>query len=69
MRLLNAKNIDLLTLARNCCTSVEMIQRFYASHLTAEMNLDKLLTDDVIVIDQGSNLEALLTEANDVEQC
>jgi integrase len=64
-RLLNAKNIDLLTLARNCRTSVEMIQRFYASHLTAEMNVDKLLTDDVIVIDQGSNLEALLTEAND----
>ena len=64
-RLLNAKNIDLLTLARNCRTSVEMIQRFYASHLTAEMNVDKLLTDDVIVIDQGSNLEILLTEAND----
>jgi integrase len=61
-RLLNGKNIDLLTLARNCRTSVEMIQRFYASGLTAEMNVDKLLTDDIVVIEQGSNLEHLLTE-------
>jgi integrase len=61
-RLLNAKNLDLLTLARNCRTSVDMIQRFYASHLTAEMNVDKLLTDGVDVITQGSSLEGFLTE-------
>jgi site-specific recombinase XerD len=41
-RLLNAENLDLLTLARNCRTSVEMIDRFYASSLTAEMNRDRL---------------------------
>jgi hypothetical protein len=41
-RLLNSDNLDLLTLARNCRTSVEMIDRFYASSLTAEMNRDRL---------------------------
>lgn len=41
-RLLNGGNIDLLTLARNCRTSVDMLERFYARHLTAEMNIDKL---------------------------
>jgi integrase len=41
-RLLTGKSMDLLTLARNCRTSVEMIDRFYAKHLTAEMNLDIL---------------------------
>jgi hypothetical protein len=43
-RLLKADNIDLVTLARNCRTSVEMIQRFYASHLNPEMNVDKLIS-------------------------
>ncbi len=41
-RLLNAKNLDTLTLARNARTSVEMIDRFYAKPLTAEMNVDLL---------------------------
>jgi len=40
-RLINS-DVDLLTLARNCRTSVDMIERFYASHLTAEMNVEKL---------------------------
>ena len=35
-------NVDTLTLSRAARTSVEMIDRFYASHLTAEMNVDKL---------------------------
>jgi integrase len=35
-------NVDTVTLARAARTSVEMIDRFYASHLTAEMNVDKL---------------------------
>lgn len=41
-RLLYGKNIDLLTLARNARTSVEMIEKFYSSNLTAEMNIDLL---------------------------
>lgn len=38
-RLLNAEGLDLLTLARGARTSVEMIDRFYAKHLTAEDNV------------------------------
>jgi site-specific recombinase XerD len=35
-------DLDLLTLARNARTSVEMIERFYANHLTPEMNVEKI---------------------------
>ncbi len=38
-RLLYGQGIDLLTLAKNARTSVEMIERFYASELNAEMNV------------------------------
>lgn len=41
-RLLYGRGIDLLTLARNSRTSVEMIERFYSSNLTAEMNIEML---------------------------
>jgi len=41
-RLLYGKRIDLITLARNARTSVEMIERFYSSNLSAEMNIDLL---------------------------
>lgn len=41
-RLLYGKGIDLLTLARNARTSVQMIEKFYASQLTAEMNIGML---------------------------
>jgi hypothetical protein len=41
-RLLYGGKIDLLTLARNARTSEEMIERFYASKLTAEMIIDLL---------------------------
>ena len=41
-RLLYGEGIDLLTLARNARTSPEMIDRFYARHLSAEMNIDIL---------------------------
>lgn len=41
-RLLYGKNIDLITLARNARTSVEMIEKFYSSNLSAEMNIDLL---------------------------
>ena len=41
-RLLYGNGIDLLTLARNARTSVEMIERFYASNLPPEMNIGML---------------------------
>lgn len=41
-RLIKGDNISLLTLARSARTSVEMIDRFYAKHLTAEMNVAQL---------------------------
>jgi site-specific recombinase XerD len=41
-RLLYGHGIDLLTLAKNARTSVEMIERFYASELSAEMNVSML---------------------------
>ena len=41
-RLIFGGNIDLLTLARNARTSVEMIEKFYASTLSAEMNIGLL---------------------------
>jgi len=41
-RLLYGEGIDMLTLARNARTSVQMIERFYASSLTGEMNVGLL---------------------------
>lgn len=41
-RLIYGQGIDLLTLARNARTSVEMIEKFYASNLKAEMNVELL---------------------------
>jgi PHD/YefM family antitoxin component YafN of YafNO toxin-antitoxin module len=41
-RLLYGKGIDMLTLARNARTSVQMIERFYASSLSGEMNVQML---------------------------
>lgn len=38
-RLLYGRGIDLLTLARNSRTSVQMIEQFYASELRSEMNV------------------------------
>lgn len=49
-RLLYGKGIDLLTLARNSRTSVEMIERFYSSNLTAEMNIEMLQSKRTIAI-------------------
>lgn len=42
LRLLYGGNIDLLTLARNARTSVDMIETYYSSNLTAEMNIGLL---------------------------
>lgn len=41
-RLLYGQGIDMLTLARNARTSVQMIERFYASGLAGEMNVAML---------------------------
>lgn len=41
-RLTRGESIDLLTLAKNARTSVEMIERFYAKPLQAEMNVGKI---------------------------
>lgn len=41
-RLLYGRGIDMLTLARNARTSVKMIERFYASALSGEMNVNML---------------------------
>jgi integrase len=41
-RLTKGDHIDLLTLARNARTSVDMIEKFYARPLSAEMNVDKI---------------------------
>jgi ribosomal protein L31E len=59
LRLINGRGINLLSLARNARTSVEMIDRFYAKHLTAEMN----------VIDLQSHANERLEEiTNEVRQ-
>lgn len=42
LRLLYGQGIDMLTLARNARTSVNMIERFYASVLNGEMNVGLL---------------------------
>jgi integrase len=42
LRLLYGQGIDMLTLARNARTSVNMIERFYASVLSGEMNVGLL---------------------------
>lgn len=42
LRLLYGQGIDMLTLARNARTSVNMIERFYASSLSGEMNVGLL---------------------------
>jgi Phage integrase SAM-like domain len=41
-RLINSSQLDPKTLARNARTSWEMIDRFYGSHLEAEMNVEAL---------------------------
>ena len=51
-RLLYGRGIDLLTLARNARTSVEMIERFYSSNLTAEMNIELLQSKRTISTQQ-----------------
>ena len=42
-RLLKGDNVDLLFLARNCRTSVDMLDRFYCRHLSALMAPEKIV--------------------------
>jgi integrase len=42
-RLLKGENVDLLFLARNCRTSVSMLDRFYCRHLSALMAPEKIV--------------------------
>ncbi len=62
-RLLEGDNIDLLTLARNARTSVEMIERFYASQLTGEMNIDSLQS----VRTKSKDLKIITPRADDIQ--
>ena len=41
-RLVYGQGIDMLILARNARTSVQMIERFYASQLSGERNVEML---------------------------
>ncbi len=47
-RLRYGNGIDLITLARNARTSVEMIEKFYSSELSAEMNIQMLQSRRII---------------------
>jgi integrase len=51
----------LLTLARNCRTSPEMINRFYGSHLEAEMNVSQLHQQ----VESGATLEDFFESQGD----
>jgi hypothetical protein len=42
MRLVFSENLDMLTLANSANTSIEILQRFYLSGASVEMNLEKL---------------------------
>jgi integrase len=42
-RLLNAGKLDYATFSTNCRTSIPMLERFYLSHLKAEMNMEGMV--------------------------
>ncbi|MDN7930699.1 hypothetical protein QZM52_05260 [Burkholderia metallica] len=64
-RLLYGDGIDMLTLARNARTSVEMIERFYASELTGEMNIDVIQSQRKSKKKSAAKTEAPNNEAAD----
>jgi hypothetical protein len=57
-QLINGK-AKIKIVAKNCRTSVEMIERFYASHLKAEMAVDQIHQQE----EPGDTLEHLFEEA------
>jgi len=56
LRLLYGSGIDMLTLARNARTSVDMIERHYASTLTGERNIGMLQSKRTRAIPAGHGL-------------
>ena len=66
-RLIYGGSIDLLTLARNARTSVEMIEKFYASTLSAEMNID-LLQSKRHVIGTNTRKQSTSTAVSNLQQ-
>ena len=66
-RLINGRGINLLSLARNARTSVEMIDRFYAKHLTAEMNVIDLQSQTNEKLEEVTNEARQQVRANGKE--
>ena len=66
-RLTESQGLDLLSLARNARTSVEMIDRFYAKHLTAEMNVELIQSNRNDSLRATSDLETLRLKSESVE--
>ena len=55
-------NIPIALVARNAGTSVDMIERFYASHLRSEMSVESFINSIPHVQEVGSTLEHLFVE-------
>ena len=55
--------IPIADVARNAGTSVDVIERFYGSHLKNEMAVDKFLDAVPQVQEVGSTLEGVLEDA------
>ncbi len=56
-RLLKGQNVDLLFLARNCRTSVAMIDRFYCRHLSAQMAPEKIIGMKTVRRSRDNNVD------------
>jgi hypothetical protein len=61
-RVTNGVPYDLLALARQARTSPEILNRFYLSHLTAEMNAGQFTGESRNAPEQGASLEALFED-------
>jgi hypothetical protein len=66
-RLTESQGLDLLSLARNARTSVEMIDRFYAKHLTAEMNVELIQSNRNDSLRATSDMETIRVKSQSVE--
>ena len=68
-RLMDSQGLDLLSLARNARTSVEMIDRFYAKHLTAEMNVELIQStrNDDLRLTNAATAQRVKRQTTDIE--
>ena len=68
-RLMDSQGLDLLSLARNARTSVEMIDRFYAKHLTAEMNVELIQStrNDDLRTTNAATAQRVKRQTTDIE--